>query len=140
MRITDSGLIPRKRLVETISATFRRAKNYNQSSSFEFETLESFVDSTIKLKPNDVFGTPNPNIITAGTNIGNLFLTKFSNLSQLETDRAKKKADPNVMSFLTNVRKEDALMSKGKSTTWRNQFLTEKGNCLKVTTPCRAGR
>ncbi|MDO8529697.1 MAG: hypothetical protein Q7S18_03445 [bacterium] len=80
-------------------------RNLNKSRSKQIKTIEEFFEKELKINPDDIFSQLKNETFNSLTYIGNLFLTKFSNFSQTKNNiKEKERADPNVLSFLTNTR------------------------------------
>lgn len=80
-------------------------RNLNKSRSEQIKTMEEFFKKELMINPDDMFDQPYPKTLNSLAYIGNLFLTKFSNFSQAKNNfKEKERADPNVLSFLTNTR------------------------------------
>jgi hypothetical protein len=104
-------------------------RNFNSSNSQgkRYETLKEFFKSEFVIDPVSVFSQPSVKNANSITHIGNLFLTKFSDLYGGVGNEKKKKADPNVFSFLANTRQNGVKIESRKQNDVEKTIFDRKG-------------
>jgi hypothetical protein len=104
-------------------------RNFNSSNNQgkRYETLEEFFKSEFVIEPVSVFSQPSVKNANSITHIGNLFLTKFSDLYGGRGNEKKKKADPNVFSFLANTRENGVKIESRKQNDVEKSIFDRKG-------------